>query len=199
VAVAACASGGPSEPPAGTPVPTPPPTVAPTDVPTDEPTDDPTDEPTDEPTDDPGTSAAPGTADACTGTAENREFFALLAAAVSWPVYCPVLPAGWFVESGQYRLANGGRMDIVYRGPGSARLTLREGAFCSESDGCVPPGADSGDASFGDLEGTFVTLDDGGWAIVVDRGARLSWLALGTGVSESAFRGIGEKLALVGD
>jgi hypothetical protein len=136
----------------------------------------------------PPASAGPGVADACTGTDANRDFFESVAAAVAWPVYCPVLPGGWFVDAGEYRLAAGGRMEITYRGPGGARLELREGAFCATDDGCVPAGTELGDAPFGDLTGTLVSADDGRWAISVDAGAPISWLAVGSGLEEATFR-----------
>jgi hypothetical protein len=207
LAVAACGSTDATDQPSpGTPVPSGPsePTpdtgsIPPTDEPTAEPTSEPTDEPTAEPTDDPDVTSSPGPAARCSGSDDNRDFFVAVAAAVTWPVYCADLPRGWFVEAGQYRLAGGGRMEITYRGPGSNRLTLREGAFCSETGGCVPAGTEIGDAAFGDQDGTLVALDDGGWAIIVDRGAQISWLALGTGLDESTFRAIGEALVRVGD
>jgi len=143
-------------------------------------------------------SAGPGPAGACSGSAENRDFYRAAASALSWTVYCAVLPAGWFVDSGQYRQAGGGWVQIAYRGPGGARLELHEGAFCTASDGCVPPGTESGDAPFGDKSGTFVALDDGGSAVVVDRGEKISWLAVGTGLDEAAFRAIVAALAVVG-
>ena len=76
--------------------------------------------------------------------------------------------------------------------------SLHEGAFCTASDGCVPSGTDSGDAPFGDKTGTFVALDDGGSAVVVDRGEKISWLVVGTGLDEAAFRAIAGALTVVG-
>jgi hypothetical protein len=143
-------------------------------------------------------SAGTGSATACSGTDENRTFFEDAAAAVSWTVYCAVLPAGWFVDSGQYRGSAGGRVEIAYKGPGGARLELHEGAFCSTSDGCVPPGTDAGDARFGAASGTLVALDAGGWAVVVDRGKSISWLAIGTGMDQATAQRIVGDLALVG-
>lgn len=143
-------------------------------------------------------SAGPGPAGACSGSAENRDFFRAAASSLSWTVYCAVLPAGWFVDSGQYRQAAGGSVQIAYRGPGGARLELHEGAFCTAADGCVPPGTESGEAPFGDKTGTFVTLDSGGFAVVVARGEKVSWLAVGTGMDEATFRGIVGALAVVG-
>ena len=143
-------------------------------------------------------SAGPGPAGACSGSAENRDFFRAAASALSWSVYCAVLPAGWFVDSGQYRQAAGGSVQIAYRGPAGARLELHEGAFCTASDGCVPAGTESGEAPFGDKTGTFMTLDSGGFAVVVARGEKISWLAVGTGMDEATFRGIVGALTVVG-
>lgn len=143
-------------------------------------------------------SAGPGPAGACSGSAENRDFFRAAASALTWTVYCAVLPAGWFVDSGQYRQAAGGSVQIAYRGPGGARLELHEGAFCTASDGCVPPGTESGEAPFGDKTGTLVALDSVGSAVVVGRGEKISWLAVGTGMDEATFQGIVGALAVVG-
>lgn len=144
-------------------------------------------------------SAAPGPAAACSGSDENRDFFRAAASVLRWTVYCAVLPSGWFVDSGQYRQASGGWVQIAYRGPGGARLELHEGAFCSAGDGCVPSGTDAGDGQFGDKAGTAVALDDGGWAVVVDRGEQISWLAVGTDLDEAAFQKIAKALSPVGD
>jgi hypothetical protein len=143
-------------------------------------------------------SAGPGSAAACSGTDNNRTFFEDAAAAVTWTVYCAVLPAGWFVDSGQYRGSGGGKVEISYKGPGGARFELHEGAFCAAADGCVPAGTDTGDASFDGSTGTLVTLDGGGWAVVVDRGKSISWLAVGTGLSQAAFQQLAGDLAVVG-
>jgi hypothetical protein len=145
----------------------------------------------------PSESAGTGAAASCTGTDENRQFFEAAAATLDWTVYCAVLPAGWFVDAGEYRRAGGGRLEIAYRGPKGARLQLREGAFCTDGAGCVPSGTEAGDASFGDQAGTLISTDDGGWAVVVDRGEAISWLAVGTGIGEDAFRAITSALAAV--
>lgn len=144
----------------------------------------------------PGGSAAG--AEACSGSNENRDFFASMAAAVDWPVYCPVLPDGWFVENGQYRLADGGRLEIVYRGPQRAQIQLDEGAFCTIQGGCVPPGQDVGTATFDGRDGELVALDNGSWAIALDREASLSWLLIVTGLDEASARSIAAGLVVVG-
>ena len=145
----------------------------------------------------PSASAGSGAAAACTGTDENRAFFEAAAATLTWTVYCAVLPSGWFVDTGGYRQAGGGRLEIAYRGPGGTRLELREGAFCADGSGCVPSGTESGDAQFGDKTGTLIATDDGGWAVVIDRGEAISWLAVGTGMNEDAFRASASALAAV--
>ena len=60
------------------------------------------------------------------------------------PSTAPSCRAGWFVEAGQYRLAAGGRLAIAYRGPGGARFSLDEGAWCTDGSGCVPAGTEIG-------------------------------------------------------
>ena len=134
---------------------------------------------------------------ACSGSNENRGFFASMAAAVDWPVYCPVLPDGWFVESGQYRLADGGRLEIVYQGPQRAQITLDEGAFCTIQGGCVPSGQDVGPTAFDGKAGLLVALDDGSWAIALDREASLSWQLIVTGLDEATARSIAAALVVV--
>jgi hypothetical protein len=145
----------------------------------------------------PSDSSGPGPAAACSGSDQNRDFYRAAATVMAWTVYCAVLPAGWFVDSGQYRQAAGGWIQIAYKGPGGARLELHEGAFCTASDGCVPAGTESGDASFGDRTGTLVALADGGFAVVVDRGKPISWLAVGSGMDEATFRQLAGALATV--
>jgi hypothetical protein len=148
-----------------------------------------------DPTDSPaGPTTDPGSATGCTGSDENRDFFASMAAAVDWTVYCPVLPDGWFVADGQYRLAGGGWMRINYDGPGDAGILLQQGAFCTEGSGCVPGGQDAGQAAFGDRTGTIVAGGDGSWSIVVDRGAVLSWLLVVTGLDEASARTVAADL-----
>ncbi len=166
--------------PSDSPTPTEAPTAAPTEAPTVVPTDEPTASP----------SGATGSVEVCAGTDDNRTFYESVAAAFDWPVYCPVLPLGWFVTAGRYRSAGGGWMEIAYRGPGGARLELFEGAFCQENDGCVPSGEDAGSAAFGDQTGALVLADDGSLSVVVARGEQLSWLAMGTGLELEAFRSI---------
>ncbi len=168
------------------------------DTPEPEPTADPS------PTERPAASADPepterpaAGAGGCTGTDENQAFYEAVAAAVDWSVYCPSLPRGWFVRSGQYRLSDGGRLEIAYRGPDGSGLMLQEGGFCSAGD-CVPPGEELGDAAFADRTGTLVRTADG-FAVSVDRGERASWLLLVSGQPEDVVRTIAADLVRVGD
>ncbi|HEX5148963.1 MAG TPA: hypothetical protein VFW02_07775, partial [Candidatus Limnocylindrales bacterium] len=172
--------------------------------PTETPTTGPTSEPASEPpttTPEPSTAeppatpeatatAAAGSAAACSGSDENRDFFASMAAAVDWTVYCPVLAEGWFVDDGRYRLAGGGWLEISYDGPGDTRLILRQGSFCTTEDGCVPSGREVGATAFADRTGTLTAGDDGTWSVVVERGSNPSWLLVVNGLDEAAVRRI---------
>ena len=144
-----------------------------------------------------GPSESAGPADACSGLDANCEFFAAFAATVAWPVLCAVLPAQWHVTTGSYRHSGGGYLEIGYKRPDGALLTLKEGT-CRAADGCDLAGTDAGDASLGPLAGTFVALDDGGFAIVVDRGASPSWLLVAEGLGATKTRSLGAAFAQVG-
>lgn len=164
-------------------------TPAPAPTATEEPTPEPTPSPTEAST--PSTSpGAEGAVAGCTGSDDNRAFFAKAASDLAWPVYCAALPARWFVTAGSYSRANGGKLEIAYKGPNGAKLELHEGAFCTASDGCVPAETGSGYGTFGDQAATILELEDGRVAAVVDRGERLSWLALGDGLGADAFASI---------
>jgi hypothetical protein len=160
--------------------------------------------PSEEPSVAPGESASSAPAGSghpaedCTGTDENRDFFADIAQSVAWTVYCPVLPDGWVVDTGSYRLANGGKLEIAYRDRAGSRLELHEGAFCSDGSGCLPSGSAAGEARFGDRTGTFIAADDGAWAVSVDAGEALSWLAVGEGMDQTSFRDAAADLIAVG-
>src|SRR4051812_32569158 len=174
--------------------------------PTGEASEDPLGEPSVDPSLDPGTdpdlspepsdSAGYG-ATACTGTDDNRAFFETVASKVKWDVYCAVLPAGWHVATGSYRLAGGGKLEIAYKGPGGARIELHEGAFCTDTNGCVPDGVERDAGQFGDRDAQVVATPDGAVAVVSDRGEQISWVALATGVAESDVRDYLSSLARI--
>jgi hypothetical protein len=106
---------------------------------------------------------------------------------VAWDVYCPVLPPGWFVASGSYRLSSGGQLTITYRGPGGAEIDVREGGYCAGQSDCIPSGSDAGSASFGDLPARLLALGNGSWMVVVaPPGGDAAWQATGTGMDGPA-------------
>jgi hypothetical protein len=197
------ASGSPSEiAPSDTPVPSEPSDVpsepssseAPSDVPS-EPSS--SEAPSDVPSAVPTPTATAASAAVCQPEGSNPNFWPGMAHSVSWDVYCAVLPKGWYVASGSYRLANGGKLVISYKGPSGATLALSEGSFCTDGGGCVPSGHDTGDAAFGAMDGTLVTLDSGGYAIVVARGATPSWLMVTSGLDQAMTMSLGAALAHV--
>ena len=200
---------GPASPPAGSSATAPEPTEAPgatEAVPSEEPaetepaeTGSPGGSASPEESVDPSTSptAAGGPAAACSGNDKNREFYADAAAAVDWTVLCAVLPRGWYVSKGSYRLANGGKLVIGYKGPAGATVDLSEGAFCTDASGCLPSGSDGGDVPLGPMTGTLVRLASGDYAIVVDRGLNPSWQLVTQGLDEATARAFGAALAVV--
>ena len=87
-------------------------------------------------------------------------------------------------------------MEVSYRGPGGARIELREGAICGRPD-CDLGGSDLGAADFGNLAGTIYDQGGGRYEVVVDPGASPSWILLATGLSEVDARAIARELTLV--
>jgi len=137
-------------------------------------------------------SSQPGSpSDSCSESDANRVFFRQAAASMAWSVYCAALGDGWFVDAGSFRLANGGRLEITYRGPDGAQLALVEGNVCEGEDveTCAPRDAVIAPATFGDRDGTLGRLANG-LVLDVDRGANPSWRATGLGLTEEAFRAI---------
>jgi hypothetical protein len=135
----------------------------------------------------------------CTGTLDNRTFFEEIAGQVDWDLYCAVLPSRWHVNAGDFSLRDGGRMEITYRGPGDATLTLQEGNVCTAgASACSPKDTSLGSASFGDLDGGLVSLGPGqGFAIYVDAGSNPSWTAIGTGLDQQSFLQVAAALRKV--
>jgi hypothetical protein len=172
----------PEPTPTPTPEPTPEPTPTPGDTGSPEPTPTPTATPTPTPTPTPGPT---GPADACTGSAGNREFFLQAANVLSFNVYCGSLPSGWYLSAASYEQPNGGFLKISYKGPGGAVLALAEGNFCSGSS-CAPSTGHVGNAKFGDLSGSLESVS-GGFAVYVSPGTTKAYSATGTGVSQATF------------
>jgi hypothetical protein len=141
---------------------------------------------------------------ACFGSADTRDFFVAIAEAVSWPVYCAVLPSTWAVDLGvgrnTYALANGGRMVIGYHDDTGAHLELREGHWCTDSPtACAPSARGLGDIAVGNLHGSIVDLGgSNGYAVYVAPGQVPSWTFTGSGLDEATFRSLIGELSLVG-
>lgn len=148
------------------------------------------------PSDSPGTTG--GSAAACTGTDNNRDFYADAANALSFAVYCPVLPRGWFVDKGEYHLGNGGFLEISYRGPGGATIDLVERGPCQAGDDCMPAGTSEGPVLFGDRPAALVALGDGGWMVVAEAATDGNWWITGNGLDEAALTKIASDLTRVG-
>ena len=130
----------------------------------------------------PSASAGPSAAAACSGNrTRTGEFFVAAATALEWPVYC-ARPAGRLVR--RLRRVPAGRWWPArdrLQGPRWRPPRAPEGAFCHGRR--LRP-----ERRRGRRGGTSATrpgrswrLDDGGWAIVVDRDGTISWVAIGHG------------------
>jgi hypothetical protein len=139
--------------------------------------------------------SASAAAIACSPEGNNPNFWPGIASSVSWDVYCAVLPKGWHVDGGTYRLANGGWLAITYKGPSGAMIALCEGGPFPSNVPCAISGSDSGDASFGGQAGTLITTDAGGFAIAVDRGQKPTWLMITSGLDQATTLALGAALA----
>lgn len=156
-------------------------------------------EPSAQPSGSPGSVPTPtaGGTGACLGSTDTRDFFASFAQSVSWPVYCAVLPKGWLVEKGTYRLKEGGRLTITYRRRAdAARVILDEGTVCLDTNPCVPAGTSIGTAPFGDRQAELRSTG-AGLAAVVDATENPAWLLTATGLTEKDFRTITTSLHLL--
>lgn len=162
---------------------TPPPT--PTLTPTPEPTPSPTDTPTPSPSPTP-TPAPTSRAAACTGAAANKAFFAEAAAKLHFGVYCAVLPKGWYLSAGNYKLTEGGALDATYK-KGGATLNLLEGTWCTGgAAGCWGWWPVIATVRFAGLSGQ---LFQGGtsstWAVTANLGSAPAYEMAVYGVSKS--------------
>jgi hypothetical protein len=134
------------------------------------------------------TPAASSDADACSASADNKSFFAAAAREFKWAVYCAVLPAGWYVDQGQFVVDAGGQLTISYKGPGGVSLELKEGTYCSDGESvCQPKVQEVGPTLFGDQMGTLYTLEPG-YAVYVNAGTSPpSWAAASVTLDETTF------------
>ena len=188
---AGSATPGPSSVPGATDGPTGGPTEEPTGAATEPPNGSPSGAPTETP------AASAGAAADCSGNDENRAFYEAVAGDVTWDVYCAVLPAGWFVDAGSFRLAGGGKLEISYKGPGGQRIEMRQGTYCAGVDGCIPTGPDAGSAAYGDRPARLVDVGGGSWLVVAE-GGEVDWEAKGIGMDGPTLAGYTAAFAKVG-
>ena len=78
-------------------------------------------------------------------------------------------------------------------------MSISEGAWCTDADGCVPVGTEVGPAKLGPMDGTLIRLDDGGFAIVVDQGEPISWLFQTSGIGQTKAATLAAAAVVVGD
>ena len=109
------------------------------------------------------------------------------------------MPDGWFVGAGTYQLAGGGKLSVSYKGPGGATIDVSQGAFCTDSSGCVPAGTEAGETPFGPWTGTLTNLADGGFAIVYARGEPISWLFVAHGIDDPTVRALAAAMVEVAE
>ncbi len=148
-----------------------------------------------------GSSPSPsGAATQCSGSDANLAFFAQAAGAMSWSVYCAVVPTGWYLESGSFRLANGGALDVTYRGPGDIYLAISEGNICAgvtDVDVCAPRDNVISPAAMGDRTGVLGRLANG-LVLDIERGANPSWRVTGLGLTEAEFVALCAAMVIAG-
>lgn len=133
---------------------------------------------------------SPAPASSCSGTPDNIDFFAGAAASLPWTVYCAVLPDGWAVQAGSYRLADGGNLKIAYVARSGARFEIREGTICRSDPACIPAGESRGEIAFADRTGELLAIADGGWALVSDPEGPVVYVAYGYEMDEAALRAL---------
>jgi hypothetical protein len=152
------------------------------------------------PTEPPLITSPPGSAipaEACSESTDVQNFYATVVSRVDWDVYCPGLPTGWRIQTGNYDVSGVGYFVISYTNRTGSRLELSEGSFCGAPTGCAYDGEDAGAASFGDLAGTLFAGSDGSWTIVADPGAGASYMLIGRSIDEATFRELAVNMARV--
>jgi hypothetical protein len=153
----------------------------------------------------PGPSASGSGASGACASGSDPTFFVTAAKGLPFDVYCPVLPASWYIDTG----AGGGSwrggteqwLQIFYKGPGGAQIALQEGAFCTGGASlCSPHDSLIGTAAFGDLTGTLDALGPDpsyGYAIYIGAGTRRGYTITGMGMTQNAFTAIAAALIKV--
>ncbi len=150
----------------------------------------------------PGASGS-GAGNSCAGSSDNQSWYTTAADGLPFDVYCPVLPATWFVDAGggTWRGGTDQWLQITYKGPGVAKIVLQEGAFCTGGLSlCSPHDTVIGTATFGSLPGSLDALGPApsdGYAIYIDPGSRKGYTITGTGIAQDAFVAIAAAVVKV--
>ena len=170
------------------------PFVAPTDTPASSPTAVASVAPTLTPSPTPS-----GPAGGCSGSDDNKAWWAAESPHLTWAVYCGVMPGGWYMTGGNDNWKSGGKLDASYKGPAGGLFTINEGAFCTTSVAACSPhaGASLGTASFGDQSGHLYALSGGGFAIYVSPGTVHGYTAVGKSMSQATFVALAAALVKV--
>jgi hypothetical protein len=121
---------------------------------------------------------------ACTGTAENKAFFAEAAAKLKFAVYCAVLPKGWWVKEGEYNSASGGRLTVAYTNKAGDKIAVDEGAWCTTGKATCGGPFVVGTAPFDGLAGELLQLGPN-WVVTVNLGATPAYSIAGYGVTKA--------------
>ena len=91
---------------------------------------------------------------ACTGSDDNRDVLRGRRRPVDWTVVCAVLPKRWFVSTGSYRLAKGGKLLISLQGSERRDDRPRRRAPGARTPTAASrPGTDLGNAALGPMSG----------------------------------------------
>lgn len=143
------------------------------------------------------TSATPTSrAAGCTGSPDNQAFFVEAAAALSFDVYCAVLPSGWWLQSGSYTGASGGFVQVEYKTAGTSYFDVWEGSWCPPSKACIGPGGLLGPASFGGLSGSLY-LNNTTYTLRVGSVSHQQYLMVGSGMNQAQFVALAAALIKV--
>jgi hypothetical protein len=102
--------------------------------------------------------AATSRAAMCTGNADNKAFIAEAAAKVAFDVYCAVLPSYGWLQSGEYKLPDGGYVQLEYRDLAGPHFTVQQGNICPIV--CAGSGIYIGPTAFGDKSGRLYTFGE---------------------------------------
>jgi hypothetical protein len=185
----------PTASPTATPLPTPKITPSPKPTPTAVPSA--SASPAASPSDSPTADASASTA-SCTGSADHQAFYLEAASKLMFDVYCAALPKGWWLQDGEYKQPNGGKLTLIYKNSAGAVIEIGEGNFCSDPSTCWPVDSTIGTGSFGPLSGTLVVASAGPvYGVYVGDHTALSYTIRGKGLTQAKFTAIAAAMVKV--